>query len=304
MIKDLPLGPAEFNAMVTSAEVKQTKSGSNYLRAEVRDKSASITLMIWEWDSRDRALPKPGNLVSVEGVIEDYQGRKQCKVGDFGYLAPPQVNMADFLPCSERPAEEMHAELVKKVQDRIYEPSLRAMLFDMLTDQKIREALLVSPAAKYYHDARRGGLMEHILDLWGLAEGVLAYYGDALNSDLLLAYCPLHDLLKTKELDPGAGFEYTKIGNLVGHVVLGAHLVFGYTRKHKVPEDLAVKLVHGVVSHHGPHAEIQPQTIEAVVFHELDMIASRVSAIRQAFTEDGSGAERVNVPVLKESVYR
>jgi 3'-5' exoribonuclease len=178
------------------------------------------------------------------------------------------------------------------------------MLFDMLTDQKIREALLVSPAAKAMNHARRGGLLEHVLSLWGLAEGVSAQYGALVNSDLLLAYCVLHDLMKTKEISSEPGFTYSKIGSLVGHVIMGAHLTFGYTRKHKVPEELAVKLLHGISSHHGEWGEIQPKTIEAVIFHHLDQIDAKTEAIRTAFEEDSSGAEKVNVAALKGDVYR
>jgi 3'-5' exoribonuclease len=304
LIRDLALGPAEFPAMITSAEVKQTKAGENYCVIECRDKSASIKLMVWQWDARDRAMPKPGNILSVDGVVEEYQGRRQVKVSDFGYLAPQQVKMEDFLPCSARPAEEMHAELVQKVQDRIKSDPLRAMLLDMIQDEKIKAALLISPAATKMHHARRGGLMEHALSLWGLAEGVSAHYGALVNSDLLLSYCVLHDLMKTKEISPDAGFAYTKMGSLVGHVIMGAHLTFGYTRKHKVPEDLTVKLLHGISSHHGEWGEMQPKTIEAVIFHHLDQIDAKTEAIRTAFEEDASGAEKVNVAALKGDAYR
>lgn len=302
MIRELQPGPCDFPAMVVSAVVKTAKNGSPFLMAEVRDKSGSITMRIFGWDAK-WDTPKAGNFIQITGEVEKYQEKLQVRGATFSYLdSVKQVNANDFMAVSERPAPKMHTELIEKVQARIKHEGLRAMLLEILQTESLKNALLIAPAAKQNHDAVRGGLLAHILDIWGLAEGAVSYYGDTLNSDVLFASCILHDIGKVKELSPEAGFAYTQLGDMAGHILIGAHLLFAYSKKHKLPEDLANRLIHVVASHH--HRDLQPKTMEAWVFGFLDNCAAKVSAIRQALAEDATGAAKVYVPMLKGEVYR
>jgi 3'-5' exoribonuclease len=289
--------------LVSECQAKRTKKDTAYWSLVVRDKTASLDAKCWS-PPANTEIPIAGNFVRLIGTVEDYRGEPQLNVTDLTYADPATVQMADFLPCSERPAEEMHRELVEKVRTRIQSEPLKAMLIDMLTDEKIKSVLLRSPAAARNHHAKLGGLLEHILSLWWLSESVAMHYDKLINRDLLLAYCVVHDFGKTKELSVDLGFSYTPIGDLVGHVIIGAHLLWHYTRKHKLPVDLELKLLHGVSGHHGEFGDIKPQTMELQVFHWLDQLDASVEAIRAALAEDTTGLPAVMVPMLRREFYR
>lgn len=291
--------------LVSRCQIKATKKGGSYADLDIRDKTDQVNCKIWDWPSLRVEAPLPGHFVRITGSVDEYKGDPQVKGVSLSYPEQDSIKLTDFLPASPRDPEEMHRELTSKIQIRIISEPLRAMLLDMVTDEKMKPHLLQSPAAKGNHHAYLGGLLAHILSLWGLAEGVSAHYGAAvLNSDLLFAYVVTHDFAKIKELSVNAGFDYTPIGELVGHVILGVQIVQMYARKHKVPAELSLKLQHGVASHHGEWGDIKPKTIEALAFHHLDNLDAKIEAVRFALTQDTTGLPKVNVPMLRMDVYR
>src|SRR5215213_6821737 len=126
----------------------------------------------------------------------------------------------DYVLCAPRPVEEMWAELESLIQ-HVRDPFVRELLQRMTTTHA--EKLKIWPAALTVHHAYRSGFLEHILSVARSALMLGAAYG--ANQDLLTAGALLHDIGKLEELEYDRSTRYTREGNLVGHVALGAMMI-------------------------------------------------------------------------------
>lgn len=305
MISELKVGgPAliDYFAVIQKAS-KTTGSGKPFLDIQLGDKSGTVVCRMWD---REDIAPVAGDVVQVAASIDEYPpGKVQLRIEKIRRAKPGEYSMADLLPASDRPAEEMYNELTALVDAHIIDKQLCVSLLHILEDQ--RDPLLFSPASKSYHHAFVGGLLEHILGIAHLAVLVTIQYQE-LNSDVLIAGAILHDIGKLQELRPSLGFGYTPAGKLLGHVPMGFAFVKNYFEVYPASDALVEQILHLVASHHGElehGAAVVPQTKEAIMFHELDMIDSRMGAIRAAeklpVDEDGFTAW---IPMFKAQYFK
>src|SRR5207253_8812709 len=91
-------------------------------------------------------------------------------------------------------------------------------------DDELRVGLRLAPCSRAGHHAYLGGLLEHTVAVTTLAYEVCQLH-QRLNSDLLLTAAITHDLGRTREFTYGAEFGLTEEGRLLGHVVIGEHLL-------------------------------------------------------------------------------
>jgi len=114
-----------------------------------------------------------------------------------------------------------------------------------------------------------------------------------LDRDLLIAGGLLHDIGKIEELEVGATFEYTDAGRLVGHIVLTDRMVMEAIEGIEgFPEELANRLTHLLLSHHGQKeygAPVLPMTAEACALHYADNLDAHVQYFSQV-VQDGAGS--------------
>ena len=112
-----------------------------------------------------------------------------------------------------------------------------------------------------------------------LSESYLKLYS-YLNSDLVYAGIILHDIGKVKELSGSRGPNYTKEGNLLGHIAIGLSMInsvceeLGYDNT-----DEALALQHIILSHHGKleyGSPKEPTIPEAALIFLLDYADSRL----------------------------
>jgi 3'-5' exoribonuclease len=153
------------------------------------------------------------------------------------------------------------------------------------------EKLRVWPAALTVHHAYRSGFLEHILSVARSALVLGTSYG--ANQDLLTAGALLHDIGKLEELDYDRATSYTRDGNLVGHVTLGAIMVRSLMASIPgFPDVLRTQIEHLIVSHHGRKelgAPVEPMTIEAMILSAADDLDAKINQVRQALAEEGEG---------------
>jgi 3'-5' exoribonuclease len=136
----------------------------------------------------------------------------------------------------------------------------------------------VAPAAMQIHHAWIGGLLEHTLQLMKLADGMLPHY-PRLNRDIILISLFIHDMGKVEELRWDRGFEYTREGNLIGHIARGAMWLEDKAKVAEenlgepLPDGFLTVMQHIVLSHHGQlefGAAKLPSTPEAIFVSQLD----------------------------------
>jgi 3'-5' exoribonuclease len=136
-------------------------------------------------------------------------------------------------------------------------------------------------------------LLEHVVGLCGLAKLVALHYPE-LDVDLLLTAAMLHDVGKLDELCYERSVGYTTEGQLLGHIVMELETVSNAMDAIEgFPAKLKAVVQHMLISHHGEYefgSPKLPMIREALVFHYLDDMDSKVAAIRSAMAID-SGEE-------------
>lgn len=200
---------------------------------------------------------------------------------DFSKLSVEEVKtkIESYLNAIENP-------IIKEITENIY--------------NRYKKKFYVYPAAMRFHHAYIGGLSHHTKTMLRLAEGILNVY-KFINKDLVYAGIILHDICKVTELSGFEAEEYTKEGQLIGHLILiSQELILeaeklGYSETEEV-----LMLNHILLSHHGiPNygAARRPQTSEALLIWYLDTIDSKFAVIGQELeeTEEGEFTDSIAV---------
>jgi 3'-5' exoribonuclease len=273
--------------LLSSKETRQTKAGKPFFKLKLSDRTGTVDCTVWETDAM---LPniQVGDLVSVTARVSEYQGKPQLEASRIASAPPGEAAARDFLPSTYRDVDELKGFLqfhVDSVRDRDYGALLRAFF----GDPDFYEAFTTAPAAKLYHHAYLGGLMEHTVAVADMCDFVGQQYG-RVDRDLLLAAALLHDAGKTLELSFETAIDFTDAGRFLGHVTQGVVLVSEKAKQlPSFPEAKLQQLLHCIVSHHGElewGSPKRPKTIEALILHHVDNLDAKVKGFLEIV--DGS----------------
>lgn len=188
-----------------------------------------------------------------------------------------QAEIGTFVPSAPLSPEEMLAE-VYAFAGRIRHPHVRSIVLAMLDEREGK--LLYYPAAKSLHHAIRSGLLFHIVRMLRTADALAGVY-PSVDTDLLFAGVLLHDLAKMDELEASelGMADYSKVGKLLGHIVIGVTEIDRVGRLLGAPEEVTLVLKHLVLSHHDK-AEYgspkPPMFLEAELLHHIDTMDARI----------------------------
>jgi 3'-5' exoribonuclease len=275
--------------LVHEKEVRNTNTGKPYLRMELGDRSGTIEARMWE---KFEVLAKDVNrddFVKIQARVEIYRNRPQLSLQQFRLAKPAEIDLSDFLAHTPLNIEDLYAQLLAHAEG-MTNPWLKKLVLKILTDPQIAVRYKRAPAAKVMHHAYLGGLLEHVVGLCGLAKLVSAHYPE-LDVDLLLTAAMLHDVGKLDELCYERSVAYTIEGQLLGHIVMELETVAKAIESIEgFPAKLKVVVQHLLISHHGEYefgSPKLPMIREALVFHYLDDMDSKVAAVRTAMTLDG-----------------
>lgn len=272
--------------LATTKTVRQTKHGEDYLCITLTDRTGSVEARAWEDAQMLASRFEAGDHIAVRAVAAAYQHSVQLRLMDVERVDADQITPSDFLPSSRWQAEALFAQLKGLFLGEVQSPSMRQFYKALFGQEELMGQLKRAPAATSNHHHYLSGLVEHILSMARmaaeLANHYARYYPGLINKDLLMAGCLLHDLGKCQELAYTTSFEYTTEGRLVGHIVHGVELInqTAELMNPRPPEDMLLQLKHLVLSHHGRldyGSPVKPQTPEAILLHQIDMIDSRMN---------------------------
>jgi 3'-5' exoribonuclease len=202
---------------------------------------------------------------------------------------PEEIDLVDFLPHTKEDVDKLYARLLEFAQS-IRNPWLKMLVSAIVTDPRIAPRYKRAPAAKVMHHAFIGGLLEHVVGLCALAQLLATQYVE-LDVDLLLTAAMLHDVGKLDELCYERAIGYTTEGQLLGHIVMELETVSrAMDSIAGFPAPLKAVVQHMLISHHGQYefgSPKLPMIREAMVFHYMDDLDSKMAAVRAAL---GSGA--------------
>jgi len=270
--------------LIRKIDLRSTRSGSDFLSAEIGDKTASLNANVWEGFAELAARGKVGDVVKVAGTVEEYQGSLQIRVSSIRLSTEKDgVQPRNFLPESKRNFDEMKNEFNQKLNS-ISNKLLKKLLTQIFSEERF-EQFCLAPAGKSWHHAYIHGLLEHTLEIIKICELMCEFHRE-LNKDILLSGAMLHDIGKIEELSYDSAFEYTDKGKLVGHIVIASNLVRDEIKMiPDFPIDLENNLIHLILSHQGKleHASpVVPKTAEAIALYQADELSAKVNAYKGA----------------------
>jgi 3'-5' exoribonuclease len=279
-IAELTPGSAvEGRYLVARKEVRQGGRAGVYLDLTLMDATGRAPAKVWENAAEVAEWFQQGDVVAVEGRAETYRGELQLRLDSVRAVPADEASPTDFLPRSKKDLvalEQRLAEVVKSIGSA----DLRALLLGFFSDPDFRRSFFAAPGAKAMHHAYVGGLAEHTLEVVEVCLCVAEVF-PPLDRDLLLTAAILHDIGKMEELRWDTAFDYTDLGQLVGHIVLGEQRVRqAMEAAESFPEELKLRLSHMLLSHHGTReygSPVEPMTAEAIALHHAEDLGAKVN---------------------------
>lgn len=291
------------HAQVVGVTEKVTRDGKPYRELAVADAQARLNLRAWS-DSPAFALCgtlEPGGFLEIEGEFSQHPAfGLEARQWSARPLEPQEVETLLGGPPALREKQERDFQAISALVESIADPRLRGVSQRLLED--LGERYRRAAAARTYHHARRGGLVEHVSAMMRSADKIAEVY-PTLNRDLLLTGALFHDVGKLWENCPeprGFGIPYDVKGELVGHIAIGIEIVNHLWRKmmatpeaaawpaelHPPGEEVRMHLIHLVASHHGELAfgsPVVPKTPEAYVLHLVDNLDAKLEMMHGGY---------------------
>jgi len=295
MISELPEGrEATTYFLCTEKEVQTDKNGKAYLRLKLRDATGDLKSIHFDPAPEVVSDLQPGDVVHVGGTFSVHPTfGPQFQIKRLRIMEAGEYDEGLLVPVSPIGTAEL-AERLTKLVDAVTDPHLHALL-ELAIDPS-REpgaSFSIAPAAVKNHHAYLRGLLEHSIIVGEVARSVASNFAD-VDLGLVVTGALLHDVGKTESystdmMNPG----FTDAGRLHGEIVIGHDIVRRLTEEVPgFPAELAVRLRHIIISHHGEKEKgspVIPATREAVIVHYCDDMTARVGAIEEALHNAPSG---------------
>ena len=192
----------------------------------------------------------------------------------------PEDDITHLLPNGDFDHQEYENKLQKLIKG-VMTPGIRLLLENIFSGS-LYDKFLINPAGMRLHHTYIGGLLQHSVDVAGIAQALAERIG-GVDKDLIVAGALLHDIGKLREISSDIGFPYTMEGRLLGHVAMSAVMVQEAAAKAKVTGPKLQQLLHIVLSHHGEQEKGSPvacATKESFIVHyadEIDAIMNQFS---------------------------
>lgn len=255
------------------------RTRGEFLTLVLADRTGEILARVWEDAPVLAETFERGQVVKVQGEVEEYLGRWQVIVEKLRPAKPNEYDLTDMLPTTERNVDEMIAALKATVEE-IEEPHLKAVAAHFFGDDDFVARFARAPAARRIHHAYLGGLLEHTFEVVTLCKNLLSLYPQ-IHRDLLLTGALVHDVGKVAEFEYATDIEYSDEGRLVGHIVMSYQMVSeAIAAIPDFPPDLVLRLRHMILSHHGRYewgSPRRPQTLEAVALHYVENLDAQIN---------------------------
>lgn len=276
--------------LVRERDDRTTKSGDPYIVLKLGNSSGVLSTNVWKEQVPLVQGVRAGQVVQTIGVIEEYQGRRQLKL-----TTPPRVvpagaaTIEEFLPRITQPEAELWAKVdAWRAEMR---GALRRALDLFFADEAFRAEFARTPGATRGHHAVVGGLLLHSCEVADIARASAKTMGG--NVTLVTAAALLHDIGKTQAYSVNlAGFDFTRSGQLLGHIVLGSLMLderlATLKPAERITEEQRLELHHFIQSHHGiPEygAAVRPMTLEAEILHFADNTSAKGNDFNDAMDD-------------------
>lgn len=293
--------PYRVQVQVEAVTTRETREGKPFLEVKLTDGTEAMTWRVFD-----------GNPLFAEAVEMRKESWIELTAHWTGTKYGPEPRNATLrmlkddevvllLAGSDEARDRLQADYVtiEGFVQCMADPRLRTVcaLFLQTHGDRFKRAA----AARNFHHARRGGLVEHVAQMMRCAVKIAEAY-PALNRDLLIAGVLFHDcgkLWENQYAEQGFTMPYNLHGELVGHIALGLEVVnklwrqlmdspeaTAWTTVQPANELVRLHLLHLIGSHHGEMqfgSPVLPKTPEAIVLHHVDNIDAKLEMLRRAY---------------------
>jgi 3'-5' exoribonuclease len=286
--------PARVHVQVEAASPRLTREQKEYCELVLADACDRMTLRVWS----DHPAYKACSALASEDFVEltgEFHTHAQFGLEARKWIVRPLTAEEKVAllhgPAELRAKQAADSDFITQTCASIADPRLRALCETFLAEWGDR--FRRTAAARNYHHARRGGLVEHTAQMMRLARVIAPLYPQ-LNVDLLLAGILFHDsgkLWENQFSESGFVMGYDERGELMGHISIGLELVNSLWRKISAEnadvwkelapssEDVRLHLLHLIGAHHGEPefgSPVSPKTPEAMALHYIDNLDARL----------------------------
>ena len=266
--------------------IAKTKAGKTYYSMILQDKTGVIDTKIWDLNNGIENFEQM-DYIRVEGNVTSFQGSPQLNVRRLRKAREGEFAMEDYIPCSSKSIDGMFKELSSYV-NHVQNIYLRQLLVAFFGDKEFAAKFKAHSAAKRVHHGFMGGLLEHTLSVTKLCDFYCTQY-PILNKDLLITAAICHDIGKIDELSDFPENDYTDVGQLVGHIVMGTMMIDEKIRNiNGFPAKLANELKHCILAHHGEleyGSPKKPALIEALALNFADNTDAKMETFIEALAD-------------------
>ena len=264
-----------------------TRRGEPFLSLILADRTGEVEAKVWDRAEQLSPLFHEGEIIETIGNAGSYRDRIQIRISQIR-VPDQEIDPGIFLESAPADISLMMNSL-RQILLEVNNPYLRKLIDMFLGDRQFVSMFKKAPAAKNFHHCYLGGLLEHTLSVCQIARLVADHYPQ-LNKDLLLTAAFLHDIGKIKEFKFDHQIDYTDEGRLIGHIVLSMAMLSDKLAEFKnFPEDLAIKLKHMILSHHGQYefgSSKRPKFLEAFALHMVDDLDAKMTGISRMLKRD------------------
>jgi 3'-5' exoribonuclease len=241
----------------------------------------------WGADQQRVAGITKGLVAQVIGEVGEFRGKRQLCISSIRVLPDGEVALSDLLPSVGN--TEPYWRKLDEWRQGVGGPRLQKVLGLFFDDDDFRRRFEQCPASPMGHHAELGGLLKHVAEVAAIGRTIARVAkGD---EDLVLAGALLHDIGKLDCYRWNGVFDYTDVGRLCGHVVLGS-LMFDRRLRECTPapclDGEAHLLQHMILSHHGKEefgAAVRPMTLEAEILHYADNASAKAANMAEVLDD-------------------
>jgi 3'-5' exoribonuclease len=280
--------------VVRERERRQKRDGDHFLRVVLGDRTGTVPAVAWDGVAEHFEICAPGSIVLVRGSFAVHpQFGPQIKIAAVRPAGPGEYDAEQLREGPARSLELLEADL-RELIETVQNPWLRKLLDRFFSPEspswdRFREA----PAAKHYHQAYAGGLLEHSLSV-AQAVSAAANFFPGIDREIAVTGAILHDIGKTEAYnDDPLAIELTDAGRLEGEIPRGYYKV---RREIEAIDgfdpDLAQAILHIILSHHGQlehGSPVVPATREATLVHAIDNLGGKLGSFDRLERELADG---------------
>ncbi len=276
--------------------LQKSKNGKDYIKASIGDATDTVVAMCWDLRGNYSVTHEDvGKVVKVAGVMNSFNGSPQFAIEQIRNVTDADTDKYDTSDLAKAAPIDINATkadvitLIASIEDADYSKFAEALLDNRSED------FISYPAGKSVHHGFAGGLLMHTRNMMVMADLISQMYPGILNRDLLLCGALAHDMAKIDEFEVNELMEvkdYSKPGQLLGHLYIGARHAHDLARELNIPDEKAILIEHMILSHHGDGesgSPVTPKCAEAEALHLIDMMDSRMEIYAEEYENLSAG---------------